>query len=490
MVLCVGFGDVVSDIPMAALVAVMVMVVGRHLRLALHRTRRPCRRMPAGETTVMVITVAVVGRHPQPRHRRRRRLVTAMVIFARRVAHLADVTAVTDPDGTQRRLRRHRRAVLRLQQRPRHPVRLRHRPRQGRHRPVRRPHLGRLLRRRPRRHRAPSTHAARQDRRDHRPRPQRRPPRTAQRLPAEPLTTATVRAVRCWVRLMVTACRQRRPAVLGRGAGRGHRRRGRGMSGGSASLGRSLSCRCGRVGRGGRAVRSTRRRRWRSSGSARRCGSSSGGGTGTGRRGCRSASDRAAVGPRLRRRWSCGMTWSMSQPRAGRVHHGKTHVRSRRMTCSRIRSGTSYAGVVSWALRSMTGLIVTLVRESAHQSLTWSSRTSRWPSSSRPVGPNTVGSAVEWWRRSGRGGRPRGRRAVVARGVGSAPSARSSAVWVRARSPRAFGAAHVERLGRTRGPSGSRPRGPRRGRGRGRRRCRARPRAAWCRRSARRRRGS
>ena len=38
----------------------------------------------------------------------------------------------------------------------------------------------------------------------------------------------------------------------------------------------------------------------------------------------------------------------------------------------------------------MTGLMVTLVRESAHQSLTWSSRTSRWPSSMRPVGPNTV----------------------------------------------------------------------------------------------------
>ncbi len=54
---------------------------------------------------------------------------------------------------------------------------------------------------------------------------------------------------------------------------------------------------------------------------------------------------------------------------------------SRRMTCSRIRSGTSYAGVDSSALRSMTGLTVTLVRESAHQSLTWSRSTSRWPSS-------------------------------------------------------------------------------------------------------------
>ncbi|GGL00379.1 hypothetical protein GCM10010094_71260 [Streptomyces flaveus] len=58
------------------------------------------RRMPAGEITVMVITVAcvvvthnlaigvVVGS------------ITAMVIFAKRVAHLAEVTAVTDPDDS------------------------------------------------------------------------------------------------------------------------------------------------------------------------------------------------------------------------------------------------------------------------------------------------------------------------------------------------------------------------------------------------------
>ncbi len=38
----------------------------------------------------------------------------------------------------------------------------------------------------------------------------------------------------------------------------------------------------------------------------------------------------------------------------------------------------------------MTGLMVTLVRESAHQDWIWSSRISRWPSSIRPVGPNTV----------------------------------------------------------------------------------------------------
>ncbi|MGW0664326.1 SulP family inorganic anion transporter [Streptodolium elevatio] len=100
MVLCVVFGPVVSDIPMAALVAVMVMV--SVATFDWHSVApKTLRRMPAGEITVMVVTVAfvvathnlaigvVVGS------------VTAMVIFAKRVAHQADVTAVVDPDGKQ-----------------------------------------------------------------------------------------------------------------------------------------------------------------------------------------------------------------------------------------------------------------------------------------------------------------------------------------------------------------------------------------------------
>ncbi|MBD0674164.1 SulP family inorganic anion transporter [Streptomyces sp. CBMA156] len=98
MVLCIVFGPVVSDIPMAALVAVMVMVC--FATFDWHSIApATLRRMPAGEIAVMVITVAcvvathnlavgvVVGS------------VTAMVVFARRVARLADVTAVADPDG-------------------------------------------------------------------------------------------------------------------------------------------------------------------------------------------------------------------------------------------------------------------------------------------------------------------------------------------------------------------------------------------------------
>ncbi|MEV8022056.1 SulP family inorganic anion transporter [Streptomyces sp. NPDC086554] len=98
MVLCIVFGPVVSDIPMAALVAVMVMVC--FATFDWHSIApKTLKRMPAGEIAVMVITVVcvvatgnlaigvVVGS------------VTAMVIFAKRVAHLANVTAVTDPDG-------------------------------------------------------------------------------------------------------------------------------------------------------------------------------------------------------------------------------------------------------------------------------------------------------------------------------------------------------------------------------------------------------
>ncbi|WP_282791980.1 SulP family inorganic anion transporter [Streptomyces sp. CC224B] len=100
MVLCVAFGPVVSDIPMAALVAVMVMVC--FATFDWHSVApKTLRRLPAGETAVMVVTVVcvvathnlavgvVVG------------TLTAMALFARRVAHAAEVTAVTDPDGTR-----------------------------------------------------------------------------------------------------------------------------------------------------------------------------------------------------------------------------------------------------------------------------------------------------------------------------------------------------------------------------------------------------
>ncbi|WP_028797787.1 SulP family inorganic anion transporter [Streptomyces purpureus] len=99
MVLCIVFGPVVSEIPMAALVAVMVMVC--FATFDWHSIApKTLKRMPVGETTVMVVTVACVVATHNLAVGVVAGSVTAMVIFAKRVAHLAEVTAVTDPDHT------------------------------------------------------------------------------------------------------------------------------------------------------------------------------------------------------------------------------------------------------------------------------------------------------------------------------------------------------------------------------------------------------
>ncbi len=90
LVLVVGFGDAVARIPMAALVAVMIMVaVGT---FDWHSVRpATLRRMPKSETVVMLATVAVtVGTHNLAIGVVVGVLV-AMTLFARRVAHLATV---------------------------------------------------------------------------------------------------------------------------------------------------------------------------------------------------------------------------------------------------------------------------------------------------------------------------------------------------------------------------------------------------------------
>ncbi|MFG2516568.1 SulP family inorganic anion transporter [Streptomyces sp. NPDC048584] len=99
MVLCIVFGPVVSDIPMAALVAVMVMV--SFATFDWHSIApRTLKRMPAGEIAVMAVTVVCVVATANLAIGVVVGSVTAMVVFARRVARLADVTAVTDPDGS------------------------------------------------------------------------------------------------------------------------------------------------------------------------------------------------------------------------------------------------------------------------------------------------------------------------------------------------------------------------------------------------------
>ncbi len=93
--LVVGLGDIVGLIPMAALVAVMIMVsVGT---MDWHSiTPSTLRRMPRSETLVMFATVAVTVASNNLAYGVIVGALTAMVLFARRVAHLATVEKVAD----------------------------------------------------------------------------------------------------------------------------------------------------------------------------------------------------------------------------------------------------------------------------------------------------------------------------------------------------------------------------------------------------------
>ncbi|BBZ62476.1 SulP family inorganic anion transporter [Mycolicibacterium monacense] len=97
LALVVGLGDIVGQIPMAALVAVMVMVsVGT---FDWHSVApKTLRRMPRSETTVMLATVAVTVATDNLAYGVAVGTLTAMVLFARRVAHLTDVVKVDQPD--------------------------------------------------------------------------------------------------------------------------------------------------------------------------------------------------------------------------------------------------------------------------------------------------------------------------------------------------------------------------------------------------------
>ncbi|WP_094979740.1 SulP family inorganic anion transporter [Rhodococcus pyridinivorans] len=97
LILVVGLGDVVALIPMAALVAVMVMVsVGT---MDWHSiTPKTLRRMPIAETTVMAVTVAVTVATHNLAYGVIAGVLTAMVAFAHRVAHFTQVDKVSESD--------------------------------------------------------------------------------------------------------------------------------------------------------------------------------------------------------------------------------------------------------------------------------------------------------------------------------------------------------------------------------------------------------
>ncbi|WP_338893554.1 SulP family inorganic anion transporter [Rhodococcus sovatensis] len=97
LVLVVGLGDIVALIPMAALAAVMIMVaIGTLDWHSIHP--KTLQRMPKSETAVMVATVVVTVATHNLAYGVVVGVVTAMVLFARRVAHLTNVTKVSEED--------------------------------------------------------------------------------------------------------------------------------------------------------------------------------------------------------------------------------------------------------------------------------------------------------------------------------------------------------------------------------------------------------
>ena len=96
--LVVGLGDIVGLIPMAALVAVMIMVsVGT---MDWHSiSPATLRRMPRSETLVMLITVGVTVASNNLAFGVIAGSLTAMVLFARRVAHLVTVERTVSTDA-------------------------------------------------------------------------------------------------------------------------------------------------------------------------------------------------------------------------------------------------------------------------------------------------------------------------------------------------------------------------------------------------------
>ena len=103
LILVVGFGDTVALIPMAALVAVMIMV---SVSAFDWHSVRPAtlRRMPLSETAVMLTTVAVTVATRNLAIGVIVGVLVAMTLFARRVAHLTHThrELVEDADGSMR----------------------------------------------------------------------------------------------------------------------------------------------------------------------------------------------------------------------------------------------------------------------------------------------------------------------------------------------------------------------------------------------------
>lgn len=101
IILCVGLGDIVGLIPMAALVAVMIFV--SIVTFDWHSIApSTVRRLPWTDTLTMVVTVAVVVATGNLALGVIAGVLVSMVLFTRKAALHADVTSVLDPEGGTR----------------------------------------------------------------------------------------------------------------------------------------------------------------------------------------------------------------------------------------------------------------------------------------------------------------------------------------------------------------------------------------------------
>jgi SulP family sulfate permease len=99
LALVVGLGSVVAVIPMAALVAVMILVAVSTFDW--HSVKpATLRMMPRGEVVVMTLTVGATVFTHNLAIGVAVGVLASMALFARRVAHLVQVDRMVDPDGS------------------------------------------------------------------------------------------------------------------------------------------------------------------------------------------------------------------------------------------------------------------------------------------------------------------------------------------------------------------------------------------------------
>jgi len=101
LILILALGDLVARIPMAALVAVMIMVsIGTFNWKSIAPST--LKKMPKTETAVMVVTVAIVVLTHNLAYGVAAGVLLSAVFFVRHVSDLVNVTSVVDPDNQHR----------------------------------------------------------------------------------------------------------------------------------------------------------------------------------------------------------------------------------------------------------------------------------------------------------------------------------------------------------------------------------------------------